>query len=306
MYTKFMASFININQYRSETLIHLSKLKAVSTNKTIWTNYILNKINTKTPKSILDLGDDLSEIFSSANNKSRTQQGVSLAGQGWEAIVCWYLNLIFWNTSIITVMGRNSTIPPVIKNCLSVIIDNKKTNTESDLIMFSIPNTAKLGFFNLNKLNDHLIENIHDLKIAIVQCKTNWNENAQIPMLWDIIYNSAKNNILQIPGLSIGSEGVSISDINDFKYCFMTMPSNRVEKFKPHSMPVSRVRNLSGGNYWGWPTKNGVALSIKEIFYKLFPEQFTGGIENHIKRNLMDHYYWDWFSTWNWDESKIN
>ena len=51
----------------------------------------------------------------------------------------------------------------------------------------------------------------------------------------------------------------------------MTVPSQSdLSKFKSHSTAVMRVKNISGGNYWGHQTKAGVAHSIKEIFNRNF------------------------------------
>ena len=38
-----------------------------------------------------------------------------------------------------------------------------------------------------------------------LQCKTNWNDNAQVPMLWDIIYSSNE----KLNNISVGINGVS-------------------------------------------------------------------------------------------------
>ena len=47
------------------------------------------------------------------------------------------------------------------------------------------------GEFKREKVMDALCEkHFTSLEIHIIQCKTNWNDNAQIPMLWDMVYSA--------------------------------------------------------------------------------------------------------------------
>ncbi|MFW5804332.1 MAG: hypothetical protein ACOCWG_03765, partial [bacterium] len=121
----------------------------------------------------------------------------------------------------------------------------------------------------LNRLSDIYF---NDIEIGIIQCKTNWNDNAQIPMLWSMIYeaDSFTNNII-----SLGRNGYSIRDLKKFSYSFCTVPTNDMNGYKQDSTSVNRVRNLTGGNYWGNSTRNAVASSIKEIFNRNFRNAFS-------------------------------
>jgi hypothetical protein len=101
-----------------------------------------------------------------------------------------------------------------------------------------------------------------DLFVTVIQCKTNWNENAQIPMLWDMVYNT--DSFLD-PRIVVGVNNRDHKKLGSFKYAFVTVPTNNTE-YKPSLLPVKRVHELSGGNYWGRPTKSGVARSLQEIF----------------------------------------
>jgi len=302
-----MKTFHNINKYRVQSLIQLSKVESLRKNIAHWKQYLQKSLQNRDPKTVFDIGDNLSEMFQSSKPKeSRSQSAVSGAGTAWEGLVCWYLNLILWNTNLIAIRPTKDITPKVINNSKSVILDNRIADTESDLIIYDIPHHSHIGFFNIDQLNDHLKKYLNEMSMVLIQCKTNWNDNSQIPMLWDIIYTSAKNGDLKYPKLSVGTEGVNISNLKSFNYAFMTVPSGKIEKFKPTSMNVSRVRSLSGGNYWGYPTLNGVALSIKEIFNQQFSEKFPNGIESHIKKNLIDPNYLNWFINWSWDEKDIN
>ena len=54
---------------------------------------------------------------------------------------------------------------------------------------------------NIEKINDFITFNFDKIEINVIQCKTNWNDNAQIPMLWDMIYKVKyfdNNNIRRV------------------------------------------------------------------------------------------------------------
>ena len=64
----------------------------------------------------------------------------------------------------------------------------------------------------------------------------------------------------------MGSQNVSPSDFQHFSYAFVTVPSNKLEDFKSTSFAVKRVSELSGGNYRGLESKQGIAKELREIF----------------------------------------
>ena len=72
--------------------------------------------------------------------------------------------------------------------------------------------------------------------------------------------------------------------IKNFSYSFVTVPTSR--GIKKNTMPVKRTINLSGGNYWGKPSKNNVASSLKEYFRRNFESNFDNTISNHVQSNL--------------------
>lgn len=79
----------------------------------------------------------------------------------------------------------------------------------------------------------------------IIQCKTNWNDNAQVPMFGDLVYSATYFK----SGVSVGNNGYLIMDVNWFTYSFVTVPRVKLEKIKENSVCVLRVRYLSEGNY---------------------------------------------------------
>jgi hypothetical protein len=266
-------------------------------------------------KDILNLGDSLSEIFLSTRNKGRSQSSVSGAGNGWEGLICWYLNLCMIGSRAVAIRKTNG-LPKNIRNAISVNYGNFKSNTEADITVIVFPDkeefkkdikeisnseisTKKKSIKNLNKLNaldiiNHLTD-IHfdNFEIGIIQCKTNWNENAQIPMLWSMVYEANFTGT----SISIGTENYSIRDVSKFTYSFCTVPTNKLENYSQFSTSVNRVRNLTGGNYWGFPSKSGISSSIKEIFNHNFRNAFYPNqrtlMNNNIKNLSNDFSYFN-------------
>ena len=104
-------------------------------------------------------------------------------------------------------------------------------------------------------------------------------------MLWDLIYNSDS----RLTNVSVGVNGLSPRSFRKFKYSFVTVPSNKIEKIKPKGVNVLRVKNLTGGNYWGRRSVSDIAASIKEFPSRHFPSMFVGGVANHISKKLFEH-----------------
>jgi len=183
---------------------------------------------------------------------------------------------------------------------ITVNYHNFVSNTESDLIAITFPDkpeytmnkdaisildedglpvTLRVGRNNrynlLPVLNALCHRDFTDLEIHIIQCKTNWNDNAQIPMLWDMIYSALhfRTNV------TVGKNGYAIADVARFTYSFVTVPTNRIGGITANSTCVKRVTNITGGNYWGRPTANHVANSIKEMLQRNLS---TGHIRNYL------------------------
>lgn len=134
--------------------------------------------------------------------------------------------------------------------------------------------------FNL-ELTNHLAErDFNQFEIGIIQCKTNWNDNAQIPMLWDMIYSAGG---FRGRNITIGRRGYNIQNAQNFSYSFVTVPSNQNTIYNPNGVAVKRVTNLSGGNYWGNPSVQNVAKSLKEIFTNNFQSGSRIGFRMHIR-----------------------
>lgn len=259
---------------------------------------------------IYSIGDSLRDIFRTTGQAGRSQSDVSCSGANWEALVYWYLNICLIDRRTFVLKHNKDLIPSPIKDAITVNYGNFRSNTESDLIAITFPDKAEYTIdkeqilindihgnsvdinkgknYNFLPILDALVaRDFDDIEIHIIQCKTNWNDNAQIPMLWDAVYsaNTFRN------GISVGTNGYSIHDAKRFTYSFVTVPSNQIKKngrltYKNTSTAVLRVLNLSGGNYWGLPSETGVASSIKELLERNLKSGHSNGIISTIRTSM--------------------
>ena len=273
-----------VDKFRIEVLSRLSEIPSL---RDSWSQFSssIDAIVGSNPNAnqIFLLGEHLSTIFQSNSDSGRTQSQVSGGGAAWECLVTWYLNLIFWGTDVIVTKQNRNSVPQVITESLCVTIANHQTNTESDIVIYSIPNTDNLAELNLDDIDELIRADIKNVDLAVVQCKTNWNDNAQIPMLWDLIYNSTN---FRIPNVFVGINGVKPTSFKNFTYSFVTVPTTTRTRFTSTNLAVLRVNSLTGGNYWGKPTQQGVALCINNFFGRNFGNYFNGGVQTHITNQI--------------------
>ena len=290
-----------VEMLREEAINKLFAISSFSSSFTTWKDEINRLSPTKTNRQILDLGDHLSDIFRTTGTPGRGQGDVAGGGAAWEAFVCWYLNLCLIGRRTVVIKHNKQLIPQPVSDAITVNYKNFISNTESDLIAITFPDepeyscdaetisimdtdglpvpthigTRKKAYNLFNILNALCHRDFNKLEIHIIQCKTNWNENAQIPMLWDMVYsaNEFRNDV------TVGREGYSISNISRFTYSFVTVPTTKWDKIKHTATCVKRVTNLSGGNYWGCKTESNVANSIKEMLGRNLN---TGAPNDHL------------------------
>lgn len=240
-------------------------------------------------QQILNIGLNLKRIFKS-ELRGRSQGELSRGGASWEILVTWYLNLVFWNTNVVAMRPKKSLVPPVISDAMAVKVKGVVTSKETDVIVIEVPSTSNKLELDRDSINGVIGSNPELTSVGVVQCKTNWNDNAQTPMLWNIVY-AAQN--LQVQNVVVGSNGYSPSSFGRFSYAFMTVPTNTEkdgkDNYKTTSTAVVRVQGMTGGNYWGNPSVNGVADSIAEYFGRNFSHVFDGGVQRHIAKNLVAH-----------------
>lgn len=274
-----------------------------------WKPHINALVTPPTGLKLLNLGDNLYNIFSTtktqnSRNANNSQSHVANAGASWENLVCWYLNLCLIGTRTVVIKHKKEFIPEPISDAITVNYSNFISNTESDLVAITFPDNSNYAIdkellqvrdnegnivpvrrttrsrkYNLKPILDSLAHNdFTDIEIHIIQCKTNWKDNAQIPMLWDMIYSADRfrNNI------TLGRNGYTIRNCNRFTYSFVTVPTGDISDYTPNATQVVRVRNLTGGNYWGRPTLNNVASSLKEMLNRNLANGMQGSHINNL------------------------
>ncbi|WP_298730795.1 hypothetical protein [uncultured Subdoligranulum sp.] len=270
----------------------------------LWRTEIRRLAPTPTARQLFDLGDHLKDIFSTSKpsqpQNARNQSAVSSSGTYWEALVCWYLNLCCIGRRTVIIKHNAKLIPRCIADAITVNYNTFPTNTESDLIALTFPDKPEYccdkdtiamqdtegkpikpyktpySAYNISPVLEALCQrDFEEIEIHIIQCKTNWNDNAQIPMLWDAVYSATNFR----SGITVGQNGYAIVNAKRFTYAFVTVPTVAPAHFTPKSVAVLRVRNLSGGNYWGMPSLIGVANSVKEMLQRNLS---TGSVHSHL------------------------
>ena len=234
------------------------------------------------------VGDHLREVFFATNTGGRDQGSLSGGGAGWESLVTWYLNLVFSGTNAVAMRQSQAVVPRTLLDATTIRYGNHQTNTESDVCVvvypedFDFPEADKDFMKNLDT---EVAKRIGEIELGIIQCKTNWNDNAQVPMLWDMVYRASFG---PGTGIHIGKNGYSVKNLQRFTYSFVTVPSQKEGRMpsKSTQMAVKRVCNLTGGNFWGLPTKSGVALSLSEIFDSNFASAFSLNVRASIQNAI--------------------
>jgi hypothetical protein len=273
-----------LDTYKFSALKKMSTLKSMREPWSIWQPLIRTHLTPRPDgQKILELGEKLSAIFRSNKTAGRNQSDLSTGGIAWECLNVWYLNLLFWGTPVVSVRTNKSLVPECLRNALTVNHSSVQTNTESDVSIFSVPEVHLLQSGQTKELDSHLKTRMDQVDFVNLQCKTNWNDNAQIPMPWDAIYNSKG---FKISSITLGIKGFSPNSFQTFRYAFSTVPTVKVEKFKNTTLAVLRVRHLSGGNYWGHATKRGIATCINELPNNYYSTVFSGGIVKHLNSQI--------------------
>jgi hypothetical protein len=221
---------------------------------------------------LLRLGNHLSDIFRKTGTEGRDQSELSAGGTAWEALVCWYVNLCTAGSRTVA-FKQMRLVPQAVQDAITINYGNFACNTESDITVVVFPDlpaytepvaeTMRGNWKQLSEYGNQLVTNdFQDLEIGIIQCKTNWNDNAQIPMLWDMMYAMKGYRDHRI---SIGRNGFTPKDCKRFTYSFVVAPLAPSSDYTIEKLCVKQVAHLSGGNYWGLPSKDGVAKSLGEI-----------------------------------------
>lgn len=219
--------------------------------------------------SYFDLGGGLSDVFRLDIRGDRSQGGVSAGGNIWELLVSYYLNLGYAGTGAI-VLRNKANIPSSVIDALTVSHQGtyKLSDLDSLLIMNPRLNDEVVidGKDPVGQFKKLIDRSFSETTVIVIQCKTNWNDNSQTPMLWNMVFGFARNKATPPGQLTIGRKMYVLSGLKDFAYAFVTVPTNDRSNFKSDSMPVRRVATMTGGYYWGYPEKSGVCEPLSEFF----------------------------------------
>lgn len=261
-----------LEQYRSLSLRHTMALRTVRADWPARRALFLGRLpSALTANAIINLGDALSDAFRCSGAGDRSQTSLSGSGTVWSGLVAWYLNLCYAGTSAIAFCG-SKFVPECIKDAFSVNYNNTSIGADLDVLVLAMPGLQGTPSVQpeaecRRQVHSYCASNFQAIGAVIIQCKTNWNDNAQVPMLWNLLYKQAKRGVIPENGYTFGRNGFNIRNLGHFGYAFVTVPtsSGGPEGFGPRKLPVLRVQGMTGGAYWGHPTKNGVCRSIKEF-----------------------------------------
>jgi hypothetical protein len=266
-----MRPFEHVETQRAVVVNGLFAIRTVDSVWPTWAPKIRSIIGAEpTVDSILGLSGHLADIFRSTGGSGRGQDSLSAGGTAWEALVTWVLNLWLVGTPAI-VYKRRSDVPPCVRDALTVTYGTVRANTESDLTAVMYPEDEEalgspltVGETAASRLASVAEQRFRALYVAVFQTKTNWNDNAQIPMMWDMLYLQGSN---PAGSISVGQNGRHLTR-EQFKYAFVTVPTNNIARISPTSLHVQRVAHLTGGTYWGYPDRAGVALSLRSVLLR--------------------------------------
>lgn len=292
-------------------------------------------------EQIFNLGEHLRDVFFSTKDSSstgRNQNELSSSGYLWERLVAYYLNYCLANSRTVVFIGATNF--EAIKT--AVTFNGMDTASEVDLLAITFPDIPE--FTNdLEVLRSDLLHQyprvestpdelkfIHnrrirslktiaekfsdyytklyfaDLGIHVVQCKTNWNDSTQIPMLWSLLYYLSRDNV-NLPissNINFGSGLYTLPRLRDFSYSFVTVPTqnngeyltdpiaaaekafNFNRQFSETNLPVLRAKLIRGGYYWGLPKHNTI-FPISELLNRNLSNGLsTSHVVDNIQNNI--------------------
>ena len=286
---------------RNITLKRLFNTGSFSKAWSTWKPQILKHLgNEMTSETILNLGDELREIFKSTKsikeNKSKSEQQSekASAGHSFEALVSWYLNLCLKNSRAFVTKFHKDLVPQSIQDALTITYGNFKNTSETDLIGFVLPDNddylkkiCKTEKDTYKIFDEFAQKEFSKFQVSVIQLKVNWNDVAQVPFLYNILYRLG--GVVQ-DNVQVGVNSWNTNSLHRFSYSFVTVPSQgNLDEFKNSSVAVQRVSGLSGGNYWCAQTKDGVANSIQEMPSRIFGSGFVNNnVRDQINENCKD------------------
>ena len=253
---------------------------------------------------VIGVGDRLSQVFvdqTRAVAHDRDQSSVSGGGVVWDTLVNLYLNMCFAGTDVVVLRAKQ--IPSSVRRAFRVRYRTATIDAGIDHVALVLPGgksqpAEPTAAKALSRFADAVAAGFDEVTAVVLACKTNWNDNVQTPMLWSLLYRLRASGAQPPTDVSVGDPPFSLERMVDFDFAFITVPSNRVDRFHARSMPVLRGETMSGGVFWGRPSKPGVARSLSEFcdyqggMRERFPGAELGGVgfaaEARSRRGAVD------------------
>jgi hypothetical protein len=267
-----------IEQFRKEALEDVFSLAAFKKGwpkRRTYIRSLFENPDAPTRTELVTLGSHLAEVFETGfkagKATGRSQKALSQAGAVWEGLVVWYINLCLAGTHAVCVRSGKLCPAPLV-DALSVVFEASILRSEADVALISLPEaanepTASSRGEMMTALTAHVGKSFNKSGLLNLQCKTNWKDNAQIPMLWNMLYNQARKGAIIPNGFTIGRNSYALRNLGHFGYGFVTVPTGPGSRdFNANRLEVLRVKTMTAGNYWGLPNKQGVCSSLGEIF----------------------------------------
>jgi len=285
---------VPLDEFRLETLGRSADIGSVEASWPHWRLDLARAVGPRpTAATVWSLGEVLRNAFMSVPKAGRSQAEVSRSGYAFQFLVSWYLNLMLWGTEVVVVVCNDDTLPSSLQDTVAVRMGTTMSKSETDLMAFSVPGGSDwrqgpLG--TVSQVDARLRNRFKDVSAVVLQTKTNWADNAQVPMLWDLIYDVER---FASKNVEVGVGGFTPRSLKKFRYAFATVPTGSApEKRKASGVNVKRVQQLSGHNFWCAKTVPDVALCINEFPGVNFQDEIAltsaGHLQGHMQQSLED------------------
>lgn len=187
------------------------------------------------------LSESIRDVFFSAHSgKGRSPEQ---AGLQWRRFLWCTLSLLTADTNELVVCGHpmiKRVLPDWMRDKLKISIGEGRALThEPDLVLVRMKqpyvNSERWSEFNSDLLRSHLRSNPEQVsELVVLWTKTNFNDLIQQPMLW------ARISMLH----QTGSEP-------PVRHAWVTVPSQKPDKFRPGNAPFVRASTFDYGAFWG-------------------------------------------------------
>ena len=187
------------------------------------------------------LSESIRDIFLGAHSgKNRSPEQ---AGGQWRRFLWCILSLLTADENELVVYGHpmvKKVLPDWIREKLRISIGEGRGLThDPDLILIKMKdsnvNSERWSKINSDLLQNHLSSNPEQVsELVVLWTKTNFNDLIQQPMLW------ARISMLH----QTGSEP-------PVRHAWVTVPSQKPDKFRPGTAPFVRASTFDYGAFWG-------------------------------------------------------